>query len=149
MAIPAAQSDIKVTLQNPFIKDGDEKTMEVIFPMDIPQNAAVFGALNRLDTSFESEDFENCRLVADNIEVIHGKGTITSITPDEVKIQILAGKSYLRYKASFENVYIDQIDYGSVADKYRYLEIGRATNISQLNFVSDLNTNGFIGEPGK
>ena len=38
-AYPAAQSDIKVTLQNPFIKDGDEKTMEVIFPMEIPQNA--------------------------------------------------------------------------------------------------------------
>ena len=149
MAIPAAQSDIKVTLQNPFIKDGDEKTMEVIFPMDIPQNAAAFGVLNRLDTSFESEDFEDCRLMADNIEVIQGKGTITSITPSEVKIQILAGKSYLRYKASFENVYIDQIDYGTVAEKYRNLEIGRATSISQLNFVSDLNTNGFIGEPGK
>ena len=149
VAIPAAKSDIKVTLQNPFIKDGDEKTMEVIFPMDIPQNAAAFGVLNRLDTSFESEDFEDCRLMADNIEVIHGKGTITSITPSEVKIQILAGKSYLRYKASFENIYIDQIDYGTVAEKYRNLEIGRATSISQLNFVSDLNTNGFIGEPGK
>lgn len=149
IAIPAAQSDIKVTLQNPFIKDGDEKTMEVIFPMEIPQNAAVFGALNRLDTSFESEDFEDCRLMADNIEVIRGKGTITSITREEVKIQILAGKSYLRYKASFDNVYIDQIDYGTVAEKYRNLEIGRASNISLLNFVSDLNNNGVIGEPGK
>ena len=33
-----AQSDIKITLQNPFIKDGDDKTMEVVFPMDIPEN---------------------------------------------------------------------------------------------------------------
>ena len=118
-AYPAAQSDIKVTLQNPFIKDGDEKTMEVVFPMDIAQNAAVFGAINRLDTSFESEDFEDCRLVADNTEVIRGKGTITSITQEEVKIQILAGKSYLRYKASSDNIYIDEIDYGQVAERYR------------------------------
>lgn len=148
-AYPAAQSDIKVTLQNPFIKDGDEKTMEVIFPMEIPQNATVFGAINRIDTSFESEDFEDCRLVADNIEVIRGKGTITSITQEEVKIQILAGKSYLRYKASFDNIYIDEIDYGQVAERYRNLIIGRASDIRLLNFASELNSQGFIGEAGK
>ncbi len=149
MAMPAAQSDIKVTLQNPFIKDGDEKTMEVVFPLDIAQNAAVFGAINRLDTSFESEDFEDCRLVADNIEVIRGKGTITSITQEEVKIQILAGKSYLRYKASFDNIYIDEIDYGQVAERYRNMIIGRASFVNVLDFASELNSQGFIGEAGK
>lgn len=148
-AYPAAQSDIKVTLQNPFIKDGDEKTMEVVFPMEIPQNATVFGAINRIDTSFESEDFEDCRLVADNIEVIRGKGTITSITQEEVKIQILAGKSYLRYKASFDNIYIDEIDYGQVAERYRNLIIGRASFVNVLDFASELNSQGFIGEAGK
>lgn len=149
MAIPAAQSDIKVTLQNPFIKDGDEKTMEVIFPMEIAQNAGVFGAINRIDTSFESEDFEDCRLVADNIEVIRGKGTITSITREEVKIQILSGKSYLRYKASFDNIYIDEIDYGQVDDRYRNLILCRTPDIRLLDFTSELNSKGFIGEAGK
>lgn len=148
-AYPAAQSDIKVTLQNPFIKDGDEKTMEVVFPMDIAQNAAVFGAINRLDTSFESEDFEDCRLVADNTEVIRGKGTITSITREEVKIQIFAGKSYLRYKASFDNIYIDEIDYGQVAERYQNLRIAHATDIRLLDITSELNAQGFIGEAGK
>lgn len=148
-AYPATQSDIKITLQNPFIKDGDEKTMEVVFPMDIAQNAAVFKAINRLDTSFECEDYSDCRLVADNIEVIRGKGTITSITREEVKIQILAGKSYLKYKASFDNVFIDQIDYGTVAERYLRLLIGRGSSISQMNFVSELNSQGYIGEPGE
>ena len=53
LAYPAAQSDIKITLLNPFIKDGDEKSMEVVFPMAIPENRAVFGAINRLDTHFK------------------------------------------------------------------------------------------------
>ena len=33
IAYPVADSDIKITLQNPFIKDGEEKTMEVVFPL--------------------------------------------------------------------------------------------------------------------
>ena len=33
VAYPAVQSNIKIVLQNPFIKEGDEKTMEVSFPL--------------------------------------------------------------------------------------------------------------------
>ncbi len=149
VAYPSASNDIKVTLLNPFVKDGDEKTMEVIFPMDIAENREIFGSLNRLDTSFAMDDFESCRLVADNIEVISGKGTVTQVTEVEVKLQILAGRSYLRYKASFDNVYLDQIDYGSVANKYQRLINGRGRLLSELNFVSELNAKGFIGEAGK
>lgn len=72
-AYPVANNNIKITLQNPFIKDGDEKTMEIVFPLDIPENRAVFGALNRLDTSFLCEEFEDCRLIADNYEVVRGR----------------------------------------------------------------------------
>ena len=104
IAYPVADSGIKITLQNPFIKDGDDKSMEVVFPLDIPENRDTFGALNRIDTSFNNEDFEEVRLMADNFEVIRGKGTITSITEKEVKIQILSGKTYLRYKASFDKM---------------------------------------------
>lgn len=149
VAFPAAQSDIKITLQNPFIKDGDEKTMEVVFPMDIPQNRAVFGAINRLDTHFRMDNFEDCRLVADGQEIISGTGTITSVSNTEVKLQILSGQSYLRYKASFDKVFIDQIDYGDIAARHQFLKGMMQRNKSAFNMVSELNRQGFIGEPGK
>lgn len=147
---PVADSGIKITLQNPFIKDGDEKTMEVVFPLNIPENMEVFGPLNRLDTTFLCEDFEDCRLMADNFEVVRGKGTITSITEKDVKIQILAGKSYLKYKASFDNIYIDQLEYCDVLDRYKLLTTARSVmEVSRLSVLVDLNYYGFIGQPGQ
>ena len=150
VAYPAAQSDIKITLQNPFIKDGDEKTMEVVFPMDIAQNREVFGALNRLDTHFGMDNYENCRLMADGQEIISGVGTITSVTNTEVKLQILSGKSYLRYKASFDKVFIDQIDYGDLEPRHQFLKANvYQSNKHVYNMSADLNRQGFVGEPGK
>ena len=150
IAYPVADSDIKITLQNPFIKDGEEKTMEVVFPLDIPENREAFGALNRMDTTFECDDYEDCRLVADNLEVVRGKGTITSVTNKEVKIQILAGKSYLRYKAAFDHIFIDQLDYGQVAEKYqRFASSKTIQDVTKLSTVGEINSQGFIGEAGK
>lgn len=149
-AYPITNSSIKITLQNPFIKDGDEKTMEVVFPLDIPENREVFGPLNRLDTSFLCDDFEDCRLMADNFEVIRGVGTITSITDKEVKIQILAGKSYLKYKASFDNIFIDQLEYCSILEKHKLFASAKSIqDVSRLDVLPDINNYGFIGLPGK
>ena len=150
IAYPVADSGIKITLQNPFIKDGDDKSMEVVFPLDIPENRDTFGALNRIDTSFNNEDFEEVRLMADNFEVIRGKGTITSITEKEVKIQILSGKTYLRYKASFDKVFIDELDYGQVAEKYkRFASAKSVQDPYKLDVSSDIRSQGFVGEEGK
>lgn len=150
IAYPIAESDLKIVLQNPFIKDGDEKTMEVVFPLDIPENREVFGAINRLDTTFENDDFDDCRLVADNFEVVSGKGTITSVTNTEVKIQILAGKSYLRYKASFDHIFIDELDYGQVAEKYKlFASAKNIQDASRLSVTGDLNSKGFVGIAGQ
>ena len=150
IAFPVAESDIKITLQNPFIKDGDEKSMEVVFPLNIPENREVFGPLNRLDTSFEFEDFEDCRLMADNYEVIRGKGTVTSVNNNEVKIQFLAGKTYLRYKASYDHIFIDQLDYGQVAEKYKVFASAKTVqDVSKLSITNDINSKGFIGVAGE
>lgn len=148
VAYPAAQSDIKVTLLNPFMKDGEEKTMEVMFPMDIPENIKIFGAINRLDTHFRMDDYEDCRLVADGIEIINGIGTITSVTTKEVKLQILSGKSYLRYKAEFDNVFIDEIYYGDLMPRHQHFNGKPQSSMTVFNLASDINDHGFIGEPG-
>lgn len=149
VAYPAVQSNIKIVLQNPFIKEGDEKTMEVSFPLRIPENREVFGALNRIDTTFETEDYEDCRIIADGLTVIQGTGTITSITEDEVKIQVLAGKSYLRYKASFDDIFIDRLDYGQILPRHQYINAGNFVPFDKLDLTPELNSQGFIGDPGR
>lgn len=145
---PAASSNIKITLQNPFVKDGDEKSMEVVFPMAIPENLAVFGAVNRLDTQFGMPDFENCRLEADAVEIIRGTGTITSVTNTEVKIQILSGKSYLKYKSSFNKVFIDKLFYGDIKERHMHFKGKRQQTTSVFDLSGEIRTQGFVGEPG-
>ena len=146
---PAAQSDIKVTLLNPFIKDGDEKTMEVVFPLSIAENMEFFGPLNRLDTHFSMDTFDECRLVADGIEIISGKGTVTSVTNTEVKLQIMCGKTYLRFRESFDNVYLNEIDYGGLEERHQVLRKKVAATAGAFDFTAELSVQGFVGEPGK
>ena len=149
LCYPASQSNVKITLQNPFVKDGDEKTMEVVFPMSIPENRLIFGAVNRLDTHFSLPDYDDVRLLADGVEVISGKGTVTSVTATEVKLQILSGKSYLRYKASFTRVFIDKLYYGDLEPRHQHFKGNYPKSKSVFDMRSELNSQGYIGEPGK
>ena len=148
IAYPSTLNDVKITLLNPFIKDGDEKTMEVVFPMDIPENRAIFGVINRLDTHFQQENFEDCILLADGQVVIQGTGTITSVTEREVKLQILCGKTYLRFKDSFDRIYIDEIYYGELQPRHQHLSGKPQHSWSTFDLTDDIRINGFIGEPG-
>lgn len=147
-AYPSIQGQIKVVLHNPFIKDDDEKTMEIVFPISIPKNRAVFGSICRLDTRFKMENFEDCRLTANGQEIIRGIGTITSVTEKEVKLQILSGKNKLRYKASFEDIFIDEINYGDLRERHQHLKGKPQRSASVFDLSSELNSQGFIGEPG-
>lgn len=149
-ACPSATNDIKIVLDNPYIKKSEEKTMDVAFPIDIPENRAVFGSINRLDTKFETAVLEDCCLVANNIEVIRGRGTITSVTEKEVRVQILAGKSSARYKALAERIFIDSLDYGALAVRHQKLEnsvVQRGT-ARAVDLTPEYQAQGFIGVPG-
>lgn len=146
---PSTQENIKIVLDNPFVKDGDEKSMEVVFPLSVPENRAVFGFLDRLDTTFETQDYPDCRLLVDNFEVISGVGTITAINPDEVRLQILSGKNYLKYRSDFDKVFIDMLDYGSVLTRHIIMQKQYASTKDALNIWSEYNSQGFIGDPGR
>lgn len=150
VAYPTTSSSVKIKLDNPFIKDGEEKSMEIVFPMDLPENRLAFGPLNRLDTAFENADIDNCALLVDNIEVIRGTGTITSVSESEVKLQILSGKNFLNYRESFDDVFIDAIDYGLVSPAYRcFHNGGHGSYFESTTIRGDMQNKGVIGEPGK
>lgn len=145
---PSASGEITVNFENPYIKEGDSRTMEISFPLDIPENAAVFGTINRLDTHFRSDTFENCALLSDNMEVIRGTGVITSVTKEEVKLQIMAGKGSSRYEESWSEIFIDDIDYGGLGSQHEFMRKLRGQLSSMLR-DSEYQSQGFIGIPGK
>lgn len=113
-AYPVNTDKIKVTYENQFVKDSGSYTYDISFPLDIPENRKVFGNVQRMDVKKNLADFEDCRLYADNRLIMSGKGTVTSITNTTLKVQIVGGKSRIKYNSKFEKHHIDEIKYDSV-----------------------------------
>lgn len=111
---PDTSSKIKVTYENQYITDSGSYTYEIVFPMSIMVNRSLFGNVQRFDVKKKISDFEECRLYVDNRLIISGKGTVTSITNDQVKVQIVGGKSRIKYNSKFEKHYIDEIIFPDV-----------------------------------
>ena len=146
-AVPTLADSIKLTRENPYIKEKDSYTYDITFPLDIPENRMVFGPLNRLDTSKRNRVYDDCLLMADNISVIRGVGTVTSVTRTELKLQILSGGSSVRYRSDFERIYIDRISYPSVPDKYlpNYTRKGDFVP-DGIDVDSEVRNKGYIGD---
>lgn len=111
---PSTSEKIKITYENQFVKDSGSYTYDISFPMAIAENRKLFGNIQRMDVKKNIADFESCRLYADNRLIMEGKGTVTAISNSTVKVQIVGGKSRIKYNSKFEKHYIDEIDYPSV-----------------------------------
>ena len=155
-AYPSSSDKIKVTYENQFVKDSGSYTYDISFPMDIARNREIFKNVQRLDVKKTVGDFEDCKLYADNRLIISGKGTVTSITNDVVKLQIVGGKSRIKYNSKFEKHFIDEIDYPSVVldtgiNKEVYEKAGAGypnMNNTQWGILTDLTTGNIIGQRG-
>lgn len=108
---PSTSDKIKLTYNNPYVQDSGEYSYDISFPMSIHQNAVLFKHLNRFDVKKRMSSFDDCKIYADNRLVISGKGTVTSISDTTVKLQIVGGKSRIKYNSAFEKHFIDEIDY--------------------------------------
>ena len=95
---PDSSNSIKVTYENPYVKDSGSYTYEISFPMSVTANFKFFSGINRFEVSKKRDAYEDCKLIADNRLVISGKGTIKSVTNDTVKMQIIGGTSRVKYK---------------------------------------------------
>lgn len=112
-AYPALSQSIKVTYENPLIKDRDAQSMEIEFPLSIMANRELFGSLDRIDVSKHVATFQNCILYAGPLCVLRGRGTVTSITDKSVKVQIKSGISTSEY-SEWNDVYIDEMEYDEI-----------------------------------
>ena len=108
---PDTSNKIKVTYENPYVKDSGSYTYEISFPLAVDRNKQCFGHVERLDVSKQMPSYDDCKLYVDNRLIISGKGTVKSITNDILKLQIVSGASRIKYNAKMEKEYIDEIDY--------------------------------------
>lgn len=125
--------------------------------MEIDANRRLFANVHRLDVKKTATTFEQCLLYVDNRLVMQGKGIITAITNDTVKVQIVGGKSRIKYNSKFENHYIDEIDFPPVSithgyDKEAYAQWGldepTRTELARRAFLLiDLTKSNFVGQP--
>ena len=157
MAYPSSSDKIKVTYENQYVKDSGSYTYDITFPMDIAANRKIFGNVQRIDVKKTIADFETCRLYAGNRLVMSGKGTVTSITPEKVKVQIVGGKSRIKYNSKFEKHFIDEIEYPTVildsgVDTDTLPKFGYAVPFSMDNknafLPIDLTKSNFVGQKG-
>lgn len=153
---PTTTDRIKVTYENQYINDSGSYTYDISFPMSIHENQLLFHNIHRFDVKKKMAAFEECRLYVDNRLVMSGKGTVISISDTVVKLQIVGGKSRIKYNSNFENHYIDEIPFPAVRlnrgiDTEGYAKLGMQTVDMSENpsFVMiDLRKSSYVGEEG-
>ncbi len=152
--VQADSQQLKITRENPFIKTGTDYTLEVSFPLSLPENLKVFGHVNRLNVTKESRTFSNCYIYVDNRLLLKGNAHVVSYTETAVKLQFVAGNYGVKYSEYYENIFIDEIDYPEVAEIYRDMRCDMwrwdgADPAVAARIASDMESQGFVGEAGK
>ena len=118
-AYPAASQSIKITYANQYVTDDGEYSYDITFPMSIMNNRRVFGNVSRFDVSKNTKKYDDCKLYVSGRLVLSGVGTIISVTESDIKLQIVGGKSRIKYNDRMTKHYIDEISFGA-ADKPGY-----------------------------
>ena len=118
-AYPAASQSIKITYANQYVTDDGEYSYDITFPMSIMNNRRVFGNVSRFDVSKNTKKYDDCKLYVSGRLVLSGVGTIISVTESDIKLQIVGGKSRIKYNDRMTKHYIDEIPFGA-ADKPGY-----------------------------
>ena len=156
IAVPSSTDKIKVTYANQYIEDSGSYTYDITFPMSIHANQVIFGNVHRFDVHKPTTAFDDCKLFADNRLFVSGKGTVTSVSESAVKLQIVGGKSRIKYNSKFEQHYIDEIDYPDVKitsgiDAMRYGQMGVTSvdcSTKPSMVLVDLTNGVNVGQPG-
>lgn len=132
-AYPSTSNNIKITRENPYLKKMDSYTYDITFPLDVMANRIIFGAVNRIDVRKKVQKYKVCRLYAANKCVISGTGIVTSTDSDNVKLQIVAGVSELKYNSRADKIYIDTINAYPDADS-----LMKSMGIGSISIKNDL-----------
>ena len=153
-AYPAASQSIKITYANQYVTDDGEYSYDINFPMAIMDNRRVFHNVSRFDVSKNTQKYDDCKLYVSGRLVLSGVGTIISVTESEIKLQIVGGKSRIKFNEKMTKHYIDEIDFGTAEppgdsiDKGISVKYKDQFNIRDIYKLSTDQTK-FLGELGK
>lgn len=153
-AYPISTSSIKVTYANQYVTDDGEYTYDITFPMDILANREIFKNVSRFEVAKNIAKYDDCKLYVDSRIIMSGVGTILSVNQNEVKLQIVGGKSRIKFNEKMTKHYIDEIDLG-FADKPGYtVDKGWSQGFKNLQKINDIyrlddDKSKFLGVEGK
>ena len=153
-AYPISTSSIKVTYANQYVTDDGEYTYDITFPMNILANREIFSNVSRMEVKKNIAKFDDCKLYVDSRIIMSGVGTILSVNQQEVKLQIVGGKSRIKFNDKMTKHYIDEIDLG-IADKPGYtVDKGWSQGWKGLQKIKDIyrlddDKSKFLGVEGK
>ncbi len=151
-AYPAASQSIKITYANQYVTDDGEYSYDINFPMSIMDNRRVFHNVSRFDVSKTTQKYDDCKLYVSGRLVLSGVGTIISVSDSEIKLQIVGGKSRIKFNEKLTKHYIDEIDLGKAQppsnEKTGNKDILAVLNVKDCYVIDAKNTQQ-VGEVGK
>lgn len=114
-------TQFKFTRENAMLTDSGDYTLDVTLPLRgcLP-NIRALGSIHRMEMSkvaLAGREYA-FHLLADELSV-EGTAVVTSVSNEEVKLQLLAGRSETNFKmtdAEDKDLYIDELDLGTVWD---------------------------------
>lgn len=153
-AYPISTSSIKVTYANQYVTDDGEYTYDITFPMNILENRVIFKNVSRLEVKKNIDKYDDCKLFCNSQLIMSGVGTILSVNEKEIKLQIVGGKSRIKFNDRMTKHYIDEIPFGT-ADKPGYtVDKGWSQGFKDLQKINDIyrldeDKSQFLGVEGK
>ena len=153
-AYPISTSSIKVTYANQYVTDDGEYTYDITFPTDILANREIFKNVSRFEVAKNIAKYDDCKLYVDSRIIMSGVGTILSVNQNEVKLQIVGGKSRIKFNEKLTKHYIDELDLG-IADKPGYIvDKGWSQGFKNIQKINDIyrlddDKSKFLGVEGK
>lgn len=153
-AYPISTSSIKVTYANQYVTDDGEYTYDITFPMNILENRVIFKNVSRLEVKKNVAKYDDCKLFCNSQLIMSGVGTILSVNEKEIKLQIVGGKSRIKFNDRMTKHYIDEIPFGT-ADKPGYtVDKGWSQGFKNLQKINDIyrldeDKSQFLGVEGK
>lgn len=137
-AYPISTSSIKVTYANQYVTDDGEYTYDITFPMNILANREIFKNVSRLEVKKNVAKYDDCKLFCNSQLIMSGVGTILSVNKKEIKLQIVGGKSRIKFNDRMTKHYIDEIPFGT-ADKPGYaVDKGWSQGFKKLQKINDI-----------
>ena len=120
-AIIKSGTSIKLTRENPYFTSSGDYTLDVVLPLaGCVENLKIFGALHRPEMVLNNlaGRHYSMELITD-LCTLSGHAVITSITQEEVKLQLVAGRSAFDKAIEDTDVYIDRMDLGLAWDTFQ------------------------------